>query len=428
MMFWEAIPLLALGGPLFIAGLLCGSFVQIEDRGLLRNSTSIHSSQGHERDRSISCFVLYPSILATCFIITTVLVRLIPVVSAKAQDQSLHAAVSGQQDPLSPLDARRKNSWGPYSVLATLLFCRLPRRLLFFCTRFLRQPRQNRTAPIWRLPPELILMIADNLCPSDTAAFCLASKRILGVIGERAFELSGNELYKFLSRLQSGMPNHILCYQCAKFHHKFLVEQSWHLECERRNRCMETAFGQFPFTDAQQVMNYHFYGTRHWLFPGITVYYEDDSPDDNFRGWELVDLRISGEDLLLRQQIAVSFHHSQTRPPEAGTALNYPFRLCAHLDCWQVFKFPRCERVFLKCPVCKTEISTCRNPLDKEHEWIDITIWRVLGSCRNPTERQWRLLTRRCRRARKPLFITRGSAVIWQRFANSPRLPVKCKS
>ncbi|EAS29120.3 uncharacterized protein CIMG_07866 [Coccidioides immitis RS] len=282
MMFWEAIPLLALGGPLFIAGLLCGSFVQIEDRGLLRNSTSIHSSQGHERHRSIGCFVLYPSILATCLMITTVLVRLIPVVSAKAQDQSLHAAVSGQQDPPSPLDARRKNSWGP----------------------FLRQPRQNRTAPIWRLPPELILMIADNLCPSDTAAFCLASKRILGVIGERAFELSGNELYKFLSRLQSGMPNHILCYQCAKFHHKFLVEQSWHLECERRNRCMETAFGQFPFTDAQQVMNYHFYGTRHWLFPGITVYYEDDSPDNDFRGWELVDLRISGEDLLLRQQIA----------------------------------------------------------------------------------------------------------------------------
>jgi hypothetical protein len=87
------------------------------------------------------------------------------------------------------------------------------------------RPRPNalESSVISKLPPELIIRIAEFLPLASVVSFCLSCRPIYFVLGTEYLETLQNrgmdqERYNFLTLLERQLLNHILCFHCNKLH------------------------------------------------------------------------------------------------------------------------------------------------------------------------------------------------------------------
>jgi len=82
---------------------------------------------------------------------------------------------------------------------------------------------------------ELLSMIASKLSPASVAAFAISCRFMMRVLGTTAWEQlqqSPVEKLDFLTRLESSLPNHVLCYSCAVFHRR--PKHPWMLQLKEK--------------------------------------------------------------------------------------------------------------------------------------------------------------------------------------------------
>ncbi|KAK2739071.1 hypothetical protein FQN55_009604 [Onygenales sp. PD_40] len=166
----------------------------------------------------------------------------------------------------------------------------------------LRRPKQGHKTPIWRLPPELIQLIAKTASPRDAAAFALTSKAALACVGRQYLELQGHDRVKLLEHFQPEMPDHLLCYQCCTFHHKWKVMTGEHYDCTFTSGWVSMGVEMLLFADEQHALNAHLYGQKHQI-PSIPFTYRANEESAYRRTDQDAELRISGDDILLVRRI-----------------------------------------------------------------------------------------------------------------------------
>lgn len=86
--------------------------------------------------------------------------------------------------------------------------------------------------PLKRLPLDILLLVADNLSPSDAVCLGLTYKEIWSTLQKALFSSnrhinnwSYDEKLILLSRLDSDSPAHILCHRCEKLHSRVTSDE-----------------------------------------------------------------------------------------------------------------------------------------------------------------------------------------------------------
>lgn len=85
--------------------------------------------------------------------------------------------------------------------------------------------RRRREAMLSAVPRGIWEIIAAYLSPADTAQLALASKILLDKLGDQVFVAldhpeNQSEKLQFLSHLDRRLPNHLLCFVCARYHRR----------------------------------------------------------------------------------------------------------------------------------------------------------------------------------------------------------------
>ncbi|OBT70547.1 hypothetical protein VF21_10432 [Pseudogymnoascus sp. 05NY08] len=190
----------------------------------------------------------------------------------------------------------------------------LPGALLSLAMLRLRtKPLPPDTSTLSKLPPELILRIASYLPPASAAAFSLCTKRLYALLaipylkckhGHTPFNKT-----EFLRLLESGLPDHIVCYYCEKLHAIKRLQR--HLEYTTRcdvksNEAMRTYIHpRFSYVIFQMVMKRHRQGLDYSSLIKLLSYnvWSWCGPDEIKTSARIVD-----GSLLLRQQHIILVH------------------------------------------------------------------------------------------------------------------------
>ncbi|KAK2798530.1 hypothetical protein FQN50_008798 [Emmonsiellopsis sp. PD_5] len=252
----------------------------------------------------------------------------------------------------------------------------------------------------------------------------------MACVGTRCLGLQGDNLLKLLEHFQPEMPDHLLCYQCCSFHHKWKVMTGQHNECYFTNGRVSVGLRMLTFVDVQHAMNAHLYGQRHQI-PFIRFTYHGKEEAAHHRTYQDAELRLSGNDILLVQRLRPLLdvrYYSKRMVPIPRARFEDPFTLCPHLHYTALLtQIPAMlANAFLKCPVCATEIEARLASRFQTHTTIcvNITAVRLLGPCRTPNERQWRLhIEGMHNRFEKPLVNDEAQRVLWPRYQESTPLP-----
>jgi hypothetical protein len=139
---------------------------------------------------------------------------------------------------------------------------------------------------IAKLPPPLWNLIASHLEAADIASLIFASKTLLKRLGPRAWsELRGEagkaQRIKFLTGLDEGLPSHLLCFLCGKYHLRTkigderlrpdtVLNQLYHCPNTGKPslkppRARITPGYSLPFTFVQLVMRSHRFSPNHGI-------------------------------------------------------------------------------------------------------------------------------------------------------------------
>ena len=130
-----------------------------------------------------------------------------------------------------------------------------------------------------RLPPELIILLADNLPMPSGACLALCNRRLARILGPRfwrSLQSEGPDVrLAFLSILAKDLPQHFSCQYCIYLHRDSSIEwprtttQRSHLLCVWRPMplylLLRSPF-QIYFPHVQLAMKQHYFGT-HVGFP-----------------------------------------------------------------------------------------------------------------------------------------------------------------
>lgn len=138
------------------------------------------------------------------------------------------------------------------------------------------------SSTIGKLPPELLLRIATYLPPTSAGALSLCSKRLYALLaipylkcqhGHSPFSTA-----EFLCLLETGLPNHIVCYYCDKLHAiKHLRRHiKYATRCDVKvNELMRTYIHpRFSYVIFQMAMKRHRQGLDHSSLLNLLSYHE----------------------------------------------------------------------------------------------------------------------------------------------------------
>lgn len=267
-----------------------------------------------------------------------------------------------------------------------------------FLSKKSKSPREVHHPPIHRLPVDVLYCILDYMSPAQTAALALSSQTILNTLGRRVLEIEEvADRAEFLKLLEVHFPEHILCYQCGKFHRRREKVQlaAEDTECDKKNGEFFSAarIVNFPFSRVQEVMNRHRYGKKYGVSVEALHLYDNWFIDDREHRLENSHAKIVNNNLFIRTDIRHVYYGDGARTKE--NALNIYNVYCPHLTSVSVNanKFDTTKKIYIKCPECHTEIR-----IDMFRYMIGLwrirfTVWYNLGDCRNPFDSQWRLVT-----------------------------------
>lgn len=292
--------------------------------------------------------------------------------------------------------------------------CQTPFASLFpiglFHPRLNRQERRTSIAMILEgLPVEILQHIASFLTPDAIACFALCSKSSRWVIGDqswlalRAKDQRAVRL-RFLSSLQRGLRDWMLCYHCEKLH-PFEQDQGWYYRdqpsCTQADGFVHLLplFGM-RFQKAQMIMQLHRLGIA------------DDTHLDSLSRPLAADpnqqahtfARIVNDHLLVKVECRIPL-----RRDEGFLAVKHGIpEICPHWSCvvdddtlsmnircsmrhGPGHLFDECTGLE-QCQWCSTEfVVACFDSEQSPHSRVvHVAVWKDLGRCETPFDVQWR--------------------------------------
>jgi hypothetical protein len=134
----------------------------------------------------------------------------------------------------------------------------------------LRRPASS--SQLLRLPPELIILLADNLPMPSGACLALCRRRLARILGPRFWRSLQSEApdvrLAFLSTLAKDLPQRFLCQDCIYLHRHSSIEWSRAISQRSHLRCVwypSPLHLLFPslfhiyFPHVQLAMKQHYY-------------------------------------------------------------------------------------------------------------------------------------------------------------------------
>lgn len=289
---------------------------------------------------------------------------------------------------------------------------------------------------IGTLPTEIVCHIASFLSLDSAALFSLCCLQIFSTLGDgylKALEKEESTRFKFLSILEPGLPEHILCYHCKKLHNirappsYFWIDTIYDscrgslLLCWKEEANYEYHHPAFSFSVFQMIKKRYHQGRDYssllnTIFRNTQVWANCDYI------WQYKSLaQIVAGSLLFRDQIIVGvppskqnedfrgyricrhIYISSIRPlyPHPGTTetirANYgdyscsfsdgTYRLYIYIDNgWKYLEL----RGATQCKYCWTEFEVGFTEFEASIIGIFITRWKDLGCGSSPDEHKWK--------------------------------------
>jgi len=308
------------------------------------------------------------------------------------------------------------------------------------------------------LPIELWLRVLEDINPSDTANLaisCSAFYHLLGYDAWQALKIPDNHIHKlkFLVHMDSGLPKHLLCFACARYHVRThsgreslkpanVLNPIYN--CPNADRVIPprmrlTSNRNLPFTFVQLALRAHRYSPTH----GITVESLSRRYKDRESTWSHTTRYTIINNHLLVRVISTCFAPPNL-PPAAQRNLLYSrddyvpyFSVCAHWRDGELMSSVKCAlshipaplageginrvgreihahfhrpnkivtlcqncRVMRRCPECPTEylieVKIAEDPSDKQalfKQALVVTRWSDLGDGLVPWGEEWAACT-----------------------------------
>ena len=242
-------------------------------------------------------------------------------------------------------------------------------------------------APIYKLPVEILQLIASTLPPAGTAAFALSSRPILFVIGEGYLKLDKTNRLELLTLLERELPDYVLCQECIIFHRRTPLNQmdrtrDGHLHKYGQlyaSSPLERGHG-FLFNGGKQIINRRRYGPAYGpSAEDVNRFFALETTSHGTRASQHDELRVAKDRLLLKVHTAFHFRKNNARDRE--WARNFRVSFCPHISVHNAPKiYPDIEgERFLKCKRRFTEIQFRAEALEASRVKYSVTQWFDLG-------------------------------------------------
>ena len=308
----------------------------------------------------------------------------------------------------------------------------------FLSKFFRRAPRINalESSSLGQLPVELILHITRFLDPASAASFSLCCRPISLIIGGTQclkalqHEDRKSELYEFLTLLEPGLPDHVLCYYCKKFHaikhaKRHIYENLSYYSSPRRqvpkcwganldSRALSLISENFSWIVFQMAMKRYRQGRDYTRLLDLMSYHATTSWKPGYVRQRTALLRIVNGSLLVREQrVFLPFREDErwgACPHNNGSHFwNYLRDRMMHWD------EPESREAGLKqCEYCLTEFRLDFKAFEGQGVAMVFTKWQSLGRGLFPWDLEWRSHiykreTRWMEALREPVYFERGS-------------------
>ena len=278
-----------------------------------------------------------------------------------------------------------------------------------FCRR---RPRINalESSSLGQLPVELILHITRFLDPASAASFSLCCRQISLIIGTQYLkalqhEDRQSELYEFLTLLEPGLPDQVLCYYCKKFH---AIKHAWRhtyknlsyysstsrqppkcWSVTRKSWASSYISGNFSWTVFQMAMKRYRQGRDYTRLLDLLSYHATTSWKPGHVRQTTTLLRIVNGSLLVREQrVFLPFQGDEcwsACPHHAGSHFwKYLRDSMIHWD-----KLESREAGLMHCEYCLTEFRLDFKAFEKEGVAMVFTKWQNLGRGLFPWDLEW---------------------------------------
>ncbi|KAF2473918.1 uncharacterized protein BDR25DRAFT_332663 [Lindgomyces ingoldianus] len=289
---------------------------------------------------------------------------------------------------------------------------------------------QWQSAPICKLPIEIIQQIASYLSPPCGASFCLSTRYIYYAVGTQhlstflSFGTSKLENRKNIEVLERAFPSNWYCAWCDKFHAHDQASGPKNCDGETKRDCNEYSSYLHAGKDyvltyhhVRLAMNRHLWGLKYGI-PISDLSYSAQRTSKLFKEKVPTNLSISAKivsgHLLLHSAFTIAlplaaterksfypklqaalpqiiFGHRNDNSGHSGLMTSVYQALCKHSK-YNIQLCSTCATDYLVRvhPPSSTPTSTSSSSSPSEHIQLSIQTWRDLGTCRNPFDACWR--------------------------------------
>jgi hypothetical protein len=272
-----------------------------------------------------------------------------------------------------------------------------------------------------KLPPELIIYVAEFLPPISATSFSLCCTQVYSLIAAQYLgtrrDNKGFDSFELLALLERDLPNHLACYYCRKFHEMKHAERYIYYfgnPCWIANLRLSVMWyihWDFSFVVFQMVMKRHRQGADCSSLLDLLSWKERSYayPRDFKRMTSLC--RIVDGSLLVRSLLVFLVPPPTDVPFESSSRFN----ICPHfysagakvsdqtggfieyelsswnrwLAYWNRREIFHHRKGLVQCKFCATEFRVDLKYFDEVGHMILFTRWQNLGEGRSPLDHQW---------------------------------------
>lgn len=263
------------------------------------------------------------------------------------------------------------------------------------------------------LPPEILLLISDFLPVSSTVSFALCSRRVLWLLGDKAFRClrstdQTQERKLFLTLLEKDLPDWLLCHYCIRFHPVRPddgPEKRWRYlnepECIRANGVVHILIGfDIQYHHVQLPMNNYRFGRAHQINLERLCY-----KASNTIGNANIETKIWGCIVLGELCMQANAKLRLSSPADINPIKCYIPKICPHSRGFEQRKFEFqntfCQPCYAgrvpcvdcsklrSCQKCSTWFLVSGKEFGNQGIELQIDIWRHFGSCETPSDSKW---------------------------------------
>lgn len=309
-----------------------------------------------------------------------------------------------------------------------------------FCSRHLLAlpflPQKTQLGLAHRLPPEILLLVVENLDHVSAMLLSLTSRTLFQICSHRlqsfrplsgypAMDAANKETLLLL--LEKDLPSFYYCHKCVLLHRwKISRDRSDEISTDHFDGAdsdcdwfSDRQFNFIPYHFARVLMNRHFFGTPHGLplqklSSKLHDYYDRDDIGTRIHGERRA--RIVDDQLMLCETFTIRNSKGSARRLRAYID-RYRIAICEHIGSADLSVyghrrlpelsrdsstrpdyFAACHQSVKSCRVCLTDCSTTISWHGQKKGWVvEFVIYKLLGSVRSPTDWKWQTISVYCR-------------------------------